>query len=905
MLAYLGRDDWKQADFLPYVAYLDKQAGGKPRDWFYDAWLMLMYGGAPSGGTYADGTANKTDWESYLDLLFAPQQNLAALNACVDDVGKQLGDPNHTCPVIIMIPYLDGKLKSFGSLDGKAINPANQDDRVRAFRWCVDQFLSRWRPQAYPHLKLWGFYWMMEGVYAQDEAVVRGTADIVRARGLGFHWIPWFSAGGFDKWRALGFDLVVMQPNYAFLSTPPGAVVPDEDRLTQNANLARQGSLGVEMELDAGIEGSPAKRLNLQLYLNHGVEELDGYMSGAVRAYYQATDYIARLYKSDLPDCNRLYDDLYRFHKGTYQRRAVSLCEGAAASVNGKPAPWLTSGAWATREDRASRVPAVTAPATLDVDLGALQRLGDVRVHLVARGEGQPARPTSLRLLTSPDGKQYHLATEAAGPRLEPVGAWREGFALLTCTPHFARHVRVELQAAPGATVAPDQVVIFPAPHLLWAAPCTIQGRLTGSPAEAAVALTDGRLSRGVGQAGSVSFRDAGGAVTLQLEEAWVLSRALAHAHWQPGAAAPRCRVSTLAAGRSTHVSPWAVATGQGEGWVQIPLPSPTAQALRFELSGGPDVGWDELQVLPTPNLAQGKPYQVIPGFPAKYPDPGLKKLTDGALSEKGFGDGKTVGWYDQTPVITLDLGSVRPLNAVRVHSEGGGYAAVNHPAAMEAWGSEDGEQWRLLSGQEPQKQVTASEKLGEELMELAWLRQDFPPWPVRYLRLKLQPRGWLMLSEVEALVGEGNVARGCSYYLAPQPKSEQSYADDGVRLTDGETSRPSDGWSKVVGWMEGRPEIVVDLLKPTRVSLVRAHVLGGGNGGVYFPLSVAVATSEDGKQWSAEERVENHLPESGAQSLVAFMDLRLSPRVARYLRLRLERKAWVMIDEVQAFGEP
>ena len=61
MLIYGEPGKWKPDDFLPYVAYLDRQ--GKPRDWFYDAFLFMMFGGAPSGKMYIDGATNRKDWE--------------------------------------------------------------------------------------------------------------------------------------------------------------------------------------------------------------------------------------------------------------------------------------------------------------------------------------------------------------------------------------------------------------------------------------------------------------------------------------------------------------------------------------------------------------------------------------------------------------------------------------------------------------------------------------------------------------------------------------------------------------------------------------------------------------------------------------------------------------------------
>lgn len=905
MLAYMGRDVWKQEDFLPYVAYLDKKQGGRPVDWFYDSWLFLMFGGAPSGGAYAFGSATKTDWDFYFDLLFAPDQNLAALNACVEAVGRQLGDTDQVCPVIIMIPHLAPSMKDFGDVDGdgQPEDCSRDADRLKAFRWAVDTVLARWQPEAYPHLRLWGFYWMNEGVYREDEQVCRDTAAYCRSKGYGLHWIPWFRAGGFDRWRDLGFDFVIMQPNYAFMKNPTGLVVPDEGRLTHNANLSRDYGLGVEMELDTNTDLSPGKRLNLQLYLNHGVEELDGYMHGAVRAYYQATDYIARLYHSDLAECNRLYDDLYRFHKGTYQRRVVSLCEGMPCTLNGQPAPKLTDGLWLTRGERPERVLTATSPAVIELDLGPGQIVGDVRVHVAAREGGQPAPPVAIQVETSSGAGAYSRVAEAACPELVSRAGWSQGFALLACKPHFARAVRITLTAAEGAEVGVDEIVMFPAPHLLWGAPGEVTGELAGlGPVDAVALLTDGKLAAGAGQPGTLRFADDGGSATLHLNEPWVLQQARVHVTWTPGAGAPRCRVSAIAGDDVVYTSPWAAATGEGSAWLELPLDSARADSVRFEFSGGAEVGWDETQVTPTPNLAQGKPYTITPDSERTYDDTGGRELTDGVLTEAGFGDGRTVGWFGESVSVTLDLGQPRRLNEVRVFAEGGGYAAVRFPATYQVFGSMDGAEWRLLAGGPPEMETVFHEPVGDAFNELAWLRLGLPGMTVRYLRLLFPPDAWLMLSEIEAVEGGQNVALGAAYHLAPKPKSDAKYADDGLRLTDGDTSRPADGWNKVVGWNQETPQVVVDLLAPAQVSLVRAHVLGGGNGGVWYPTSVAVSTSEDGTTWSEEVAVAPSRPETGQESLVAFVDVELPPRKARYIRVRLERRGWAMLDEVQVY---
>ena len=118
MLVYLSKDSWSQDDFLPYVAYLGDEAPRKPRNWFYDSFLFLAYGGAPSGTTYIVGPSNKADWEYYLDqLLFREDRALAALETCIAAVEQTLG-PRPKVPVILMIPYPSREQKDFGDVDG-------------------------------------------------------------------------------------------------------------------------------------------------------------------------------------------------------------------------------------------------------------------------------------------------------------------------------------------------------------------------------------------------------------------------------------------------------------------------------------------------------------------------------------------------------------------------------------------------------------------------------------------------------------------------------------------------------------------------------------------------------------------------------------------------------------------
>lgn len=905
MLCYLADGRWAADDFLPYVAHLDKSNDGEPTDWFFDSFMFMMFGGAPSGGAYYNGTANKADWNFYLDLLFSEDHNMAALDRALQQVGEKLGDDSRVCPVILMIPYLASATEGFGDVDGDGAdeNPADDADRLKAFRWITDALLKRWEARRYKHLKLWGLYWMHEGVGGRDHAVVKQVADYVHSKGVGLHWIPWFRAPGYEQCHEVGFDFTIMQPNFAFMTTPGGLAVPDQGRLSINAALARDLGLGVEMEMNMGVATDPGQRMNLQLYVNHGVDELDGYMNGAVRAWYQAYELVAGLYRSDLPINNRLYDDLYRLHKGTYRRRALSLCEGAPATVNGKVEAKLTDGLWLTRDEHADRIVSVPPGSVIDVPLKPMQMIGDVRVHVSSRPNAAPCLPSSLRIFTSQDGQNFTEALQLGPPRVFGTGEYSGGFALASFAPRLARVLRVEVSGSDEAVVGIDEVIAYPAPHPIWGDVGHISGQdeaqLPVDPSE----LTDGRVgSAWVAQQG-LRLKESGGSVQFDLGDVLYLGEVVARANRSDLQPSGRCRAILEGAGEA-YETPWTSPGADADGWIRIPMATVAARRVRFELSGGEGIAWDELQVRAAENLALHRSYSISPAFDAKYPDSGGRELTDEQLSARGFSDGRTVGWWEARQVtLDIDLGAEQEIDGARVHAQGGGYAAVRYPAVMEIWGSSDGERWSHVMSGEPEKEVTFTEDVGEETQELAWLRLACPPRRARFVRLRVDATWWLMLSEVQVLSGGENLAAGRSYRTVPIPTSSAEYPDDGGKLTDGYHSRARHDWRKAVGWHDGSPEVVIDLLKPATVSTVRAHFQGGGAAGVCFPISVSVATSKDGKTWTEEATAEGLPKDAGSGSTGAFVDVALAPRSGRFVRVRAQRKGWLMIDEIEVYG--
>jgi hypothetical protein len=459
-----------------------------------------------------------------------------------------------------------------------------------------------------------------------------------------------------------------------------------------------------------------------------------------------------------------------------------------------------------------------------------------------------------------------------------------------------ARYLRIEATRRDAGPVGIDEIVIYPAPTPLWGQPCEIEGYVAEGGEAAPFTLTDGRPGD------PVRFEGGRGDATVSLDGGGYYSGALAHAVWDPIEGPPPRLVVELHDGPDSVRSEMRAAEGDGEGWARVPLPMMRASDATFELHSEAAAAWDEITLEPAPNLALEMPYRIEPTFPAKYPDDG-RELTDGLLSE-GYEDGRTVGWYGNEPQTTVvDLGERVPIDEVRVHAEGGGYSAVNFPTIMETWGSPDGETWRLLSAEEPDFEATFEEQIGEYDRRLGWLTQDFPETDVRFVRITLRHRGWLMLSEVQALADGDNVALGREYHLTSPPAADAPYPDERGKLTDGATARYARDWDRAVGWNIGAPTVTVDLLAPREISIIRAHCLGGGPASVRFPERIRVQASSDGETWEDVAEITEMPDETGNEAQMAWLEARIPPTTARQIRLRFTPRSWVMVDEIEVFG--
>ncbi|HJN17738.1 MAG TPA: DUF4855 domain-containing protein, partial [Armatimonadota bacterium] len=234
------------AGMMPFVTHLSKR--DRPTEWLFDAFLFCAQGSGPSTeASYMNGPTNQADWQAMLEPWFSPEHGFPALQAAVDQAETRLGPIPKPLQIIITIPYPSISQTDFGDVDGDGVSEdlTDADDFTEAISWYLDLATRRFDEADLPDLELWGFYWTWEGIAGADGANALLTSEIVHERGRRLLWIPWYRASGWESWRDFGFDVAIMQPNYAFLTYHRDAI--RNDRLVDNAEAARAHGLGVEM----------------------------------------------------------------------------------------------------------------------------------------------------------------------------------------------------------------------------------------------------------------------------------------------------------------------------------------------------------------------------------------------------------------------------------------------------------------------------------------------------------------------------------------------------------------------------------------------------------------------------------------------------------------------------------
>lgn len=169
------------------------------------------------------GPPGREDYAGYLDTLLAQNGPLARADSVVGAHGDSLA-------VTIMVPYPLGKAT------------AQADERTPFLEWYLGRADSLFKARGFGHLRLWGFYWLGEGITRNDTLVVQHMSQIAHARGFKTMWIPFYTSELAERWKDLGFDVAFLQPNYFF--------TPSLDASRMDSAVARATRWGMNLEVE-------------------------------------------------------------------------------------------------------------------------------------------------------------------------------------------------------------------------------------------------------------------------------------------------------------------------------------------------------------------------------------------------------------------------------------------------------------------------------------------------------------------------------------------------------------------------------------------------------------------------------------------------------------------------------
>jgi len=300
LLVYTGSGEtagrrFTTGDLLGMITHVDPQ--GRPLYRVFTGVVLLQLS-TPSRRSFltwlAGDPARPEDWHHYLDSLFAPDGMLARLDSAATGARATLG-PTEPLRISIMIPYPASQVAALAG-DAPAMS---RDARVRTY---VNDLVARFQAAQYSSLQLDGAYWLREEVPPEDIDLVKTTAALVRARGLRLFWIPYYRAQNWDNWRALGFDVAWLQPNYFFDPDLPVT------RLDSAAALATETVMGLEIEFDGRAWSDPAFAGRLEAYLAT-LDHYPGIHAGPL-ALYEGGGALDILAQSHDPARRALYDSL-------------------------------------------------------------------------------------------------------------------------------------------------------------------------------------------------------------------------------------------------------------------------------------------------------------------------------------------------------------------------------------------------------------------------------------------------------------------------------------------------------------------------------------------------------------------------------------------------------------------
>lgn len=290
--------NWTAPQLEPYTSYIlngisiDAMFGGlifNPISTRENHYIYPLY------ATFGD-FADKVDWQLAIDNLFEKNLNLhaAALS------GRKLD-------IWVVLPYPLPFQTNFGKINIESLNFEQENDRLTALKWWVDNFHERWKQEIYLHTTLTfrGFMWQRDVINDQDISLVKNINEYIHQLNLLTMWLPNYGSNNVIEWQDLGFNVSCLNPNYY------GNTNCDYNWINHAAEFAKAYHTGMQIYYGKGHLFNDSHLVD---YLNLGLPEYNNYMNDCMLVYQFPNQNLKEVYEMNVVD----YIRLYSFIKGIY-----------------------------------------------------------------------------------------------------------------------------------------------------------------------------------------------------------------------------------------------------------------------------------------------------------------------------------------------------------------------------------------------------------------------------------------------------------------------------------------------------------------------------------------------------------------------------------------------------------
>ena len=309
---------WDKDRFASHALYTDKNG---QEHYLFDAFLALEFSMKGYTLNYDDSgnpSGRKEEWTALMNYWFDETKGFQALDDCIADAAKRIGEPKTKRYVIFVLPdpiycatYTNksSSTKYWGTYDdGSQANFSTAAGRIKAYKWMIDQVRARFAAKDYKYIELAGFYVLSETLsnkwnykYKQWKEVLPSVASYCHGYKEGFYWIPYgysVDKSGYiydaehnttiANWKSnYGFDLAILQPNMYW------DYLKGRSWETTCSKFINRYNMGMEIEFEGSHGENLSTSSSILDYRKDGTKNTEAYNNRErLRRYFEnAKDY--------------------------------------------------------------------------------------------------------------------------------------------------------------------------------------------------------------------------------------------------------------------------------------------------------------------------------------------------------------------------------------------------------------------------------------------------------------------------------------------------------------------------------------------------------------------------------------------------------------------------------------